>query len=328
MMHMTLDPEVSIILVSFNTRELLKKCLKNIYEKSEGIAREVIVVDNASLDFSSEMVIAEFPNVRLIRSPINLGFAAANNTAFKVAKGTYFVLLNTDAFLHEGALQKALDYIKKNPRIGLGGARLVNSDGSWQPSARLFPSLLNEFLQLSGLADKYPHSSFFGRYNRTWASVGEMCLTDWVPGAFSIIPKKILEEVGYFDERFFLYYEEVDLCKRIKAAGYQVVYWPDVVVTHLGGESSKTIQNQTFSKKEAQLILWRMRSQLLYFRKHHGWWGAYSISSLEKMWHHMRKWKNWNNPIKAKESEAVIQWIAQAWKETAGGNTSPSVPWK
>ena len=302
--------------------------LANPYQRTGNISSEIIVVDNASNDHSAEMVASEFLNVKLIESKINLGFAAANNAAFEAAKGRFIVLLNSDAFIHPHALQRGLDHIKEDPSIGLGGARLISPNGQWQPSARLFPSWLNEFLQLSGLADKYPKSRFYGRYNRTWALPIEGCFTDWVPGAFALIPKEVIDKVGFFDERFFLYYEEVDLCKRIKAAGYKIAYWPDVVVTHLGGESSKTVKTQTFSPKEAQLVLWRMRSQFLYFRKHHGWWGAYSIKLLESTWHRCRILKNVNDPIKQQESEMIIKLLSQAWQETKGGTQSPPAPWK
>lgn len=187
---------------------------------------------------------------------------------------------------------------------------------------------MNEFLQLSGLANKYPRSKFFGRFNRTWASSDEACETDWVPGAFAIIPRPVLEKVGFFDERFFLYYEEVDLCRRIKSAGYKIWYWPDVVVTHLGGESSKTVNNHVFSNKSAQLELWRMRSELLYFRKHHGWWGALRMQSLEVWWHWLRALNNYNNPIKAQESRTIMNLMSNAWKETQGGKVCPPKPWK
>jgi GT2 family glycosyltransferase len=323
----TESPEVSIVVVSFNTRELLKQCLESLLKLTASVSCEIIVVDNHSKDHSAEMVAEYFPAIRLIHNPINLGFGAANNAAIKIAKGSYIALVNSDAFLSLDALAKALQHIKEDPSIGLGGARLIGTRGDWQPSARLFPSLLTEFLQLSGLADKYPSSSFFGRYNRTWASPDEACYPDWVPGAFALIPRQVLESVGIFDERFFLYYEEVDLCRRIKAAGYKVAYWPDVIVTHLGGESSKTVQSVTFSPKEAQLLLWRMRSQLLYFRKHHGWLGAFAVSTLETTWHRLRKIKNWSHPVKAEESQMIIQLLSQAWQETKGGTISPPVPW-
>jgi GT2 family glycosyltransferase len=274
---------------------------------------------------------AEFLEIRLIRSTVNLGFAGANNEAFLLATGRYVVLLNSDAFLRSRVLRKSIDYMDENPAIGLGGARLIGADGSWQPSCRMFPSPLNDFLSLSGLAARFPKSRFFGRQDRTWASQDEPADADWVPGAYSIIRRTVLDRVGPFDERFFLYYEEVDLCRRIKKAGYLVRYWPDVVVIHLGGESSKTITSLAMSKSGAQLELWRMRSAFLYYRKHHGP-VAWLSKNIESVWHLLRSWKNElshdsGRKTKAQESRLVIELLSRAWRETSGGVISPSRPW-
>ena len=209
-----------------------------------------------------------------------------------MARGRYTVLLNSDAFLRPGALSKAVEHMERNADVGLGGGRLIGRDNGWQPSARRFPSPLNDFLTLSGLAAKFPRSRLFGRFDRTWADPLEASEVDWVPGAFAIIRRHVLEEVGYFDEAFFLYYEEVDLCHRIKAAGYRIWYWPDIVLVHLGGESSKTVKRLSLSSAGSQLTLWRMRSALLYYRKHHGALGAWIAKSTEMLWHGLRAWKN------------------------------------
>ncbi len=324
---MSMAPLVSIVIVSFNTRDLLRECLRSLDERSAGIPKEVFVVDNDSRDASADMVAAEFPATRLIRSAVNLGFAGANNRAFPLAAGRYVVLLNSDAFLTGDALARAIRHMDREPRVGLGGAKLVGRDGSWQPSARLFPSLTNDFLSLSGLAARYPRSPFFGRADRTWADQDQPCDTDWVPGAFVIIRREALQEVGFFDERFFLYYEEVDLCKRFWQAGFSVRYWPDVVVIHMGGESSKTVGQLGFSQSGSQLTLWRVRSAFLYYRKHHGS-RARLAKEMEQTWHRLRAGKNKTSaPEKARESAAVQQLLEQAWRETAGGRESPPQPW-
>ena len=299
--------DVSVVIVSFNTRDLLRECLNSLLAECEGVSHEIFVVDNISRDGSADMVEQEFPNVRLIRSQVNLGFAAANNKAFPLAKGRYVVLLNSDAFLRPNALRKSIEYMDADPRIGLGGARLVGRDGAWQPSARLFPSLLNEVLTISGLSARFPHSRFFGRGDRTWADQNLPADVDWVPGAYSIIRASVLGQVGYFDENFFLYYEEVDLCRRIRNAGYIIRYWPDVEVIHLGGESSKTV---------------------LYYRKHHGN-TAWLAKELESGWHQLRAWKNKGaaGNGKSEESRALVSLLDRAWKETGGGTVSPPRPW-
>jgi hypothetical protein len=323
--------DVSVVIVSFNTREVLRRCLQTLAAEGSELTSEVIVIDNGSSDGSVEMVAREFPQVQLMNPGRNLGFAAANNLAFPAAGGKYFVLLNSDAFVSPGAIQRAFEHMESEPGTGLGGGRLIGEDGGWQPSARYFPSLLNDFLSLSGLAQRYRESRFFGRADRTWADPMQEADVDWVPGAFSIIRSSALEKVGSFDESFFLYYEEVDLCRRLKAAGYAVRYWPDVVVTHLGGESSKSMQNAARSKAGAQLILWRMRSGLLYYRKHHGG-AAWRTLTTEAGWHGVRYLRNRisgrpDRREKAAEARTMVSLAKHAWKETRGGRYSPAKPW-
>lgn len=324
--------DVSIIIVSFNTCHVLKECLQTLMKETHSIRHEVIVIDNASKDGSAEMVTQEFPHVQLICSPTNLGFAAANNVGFAQAHGKYVVLLNSDAFLTDHALTKAVAFMETHPNVGMTGARLISRDGSWQPSARMFPGLLNHFLTLSGLAARYPKSKFLGRVDRTWADPLQPASVDWIPGAFAIIRRTVLETVGYFDEDFFLYYEEVDLCKRIKAAGYEVWYLPEIVVIHLGGESSKTLKDMMISTKGNQVSLWQLRSALLFYRKHHGALWTWLWMQLENTWHLLRMWKNrWssypNRGYKVTFSQTARQLLRQAWQDTQGGRISPPRPW-
>lgn len=324
-------PDVSIVVVSFNTRDLLRRCLQTVEAESGGLSVETLVVDNVSRDGSADMVESEFPQVKLIRSDVNLGFAGANNRAFPLATGRYVVLLNSDAFLRPGALARSVQYMDADPRIGLGGARLVGRDDSWQPSARMFPSPLLEFYMLSGLSARFPRSRVFGRMDRTWADQNEPAEVDWVPGAFSIIRADVLRQVGYFDEQFFLYFEEVDLCRRIRRAGYKICYWPDVVVEHWGGESSKTVERLAVSKSGTQLTLWRMRSELLFYRKHHGA-SAWLVARQEILWHRLRAWRNGlrgGSDAAGKKDDSVrtIDLMRQAWRDTRGGRVSPERPW-
>lgn len=325
------NPDVSIVVVSFNTKALLRECLQSIADESEGLVVQTIVVDNDSKDGSPQLVKEEFPEVELIETGVNLGFAGANNVGFKQCRGRYVVLLNSDAFLQPGSLRLSVKKMDEDPAIGLGGARLVGRDGSWQPSARMFPSVLNDFLTLSGLAAKYSQSKFFGRVDRTWASPDEEADVDWVPGAFSIVPRGLLEKIQYFDEDFFLYYEEVDLCRRIKKLGYRVCYWPDVVVVHVGGESTRSTGKKV-SKSGNQVALWRMRSELLYYRKHHGALGAFLAKQLDQKWHAMRALRNSmkgdeDSQWKADEFRELAELMERAWSDTKGGKISPPRPW-
>ncbi len=325
-------PDVSVIIVSFNVRDLLQKCLGSLIKAADHVNHEIIVVDNGSSDDTSEFVPKHYPDVKFIKSKKNVGFGAANNIGFQHAHGRYYVLLNTDAFLHSGALQKAIKHMNTNPKVGIGGAKILGKDGLFQPSARMFPSVINKFLILSGLAKRYSNSHFFGRSDRTWASPEEAANVDWVPASFSIIRPKILQEVGVFDERFFLYYEEVDLCRRVKAAGYHVYYWPDIVVTHIGGETCKRVKNQVFSKDGSQLTQCNLNSTYLYFRKHHSLRGVWGIMLLELIWHKLRilknSWKkNFLHQNKVNESQTYLRMVKQAWNETKGGKIAPPPPW-
>jgi GT2 family glycosyltransferase len=323
------EATISVIVVSFNTREILRACLARLYEVAQDLPLEVIVVDNASRDASADMVERDFPGAQLIRSGVNLGFAAANNLGFKRAAGKYILLLNPDALIEPGALHRALTHIEADASTGMGGGRLLDRVGCLQPSARQFPSLLNEILVISGLAARFPKSRFFGRFDRTWDDSGRAARVDWVPGAFTLIRKSALDAVGPFDERFFLYYEEVDLCLRFHRAGWAIWYWPDVVVRHWGGESSKTVENVEFSSSGSQLTLWRMRSALLYYRKHHGRGVAALAAVLEGGWHRLRGLRAAfnGNREKVRESGRIVALIRRAWQETRGGQLSPPRPW-
>lgn len=312
-----MKPELSVLIVSYNTEELLKKCLNHVLAHCKGLPFEIIVVDNASKDGSYEMLLREFPEVRAIKTPHNVGFGPANNLGFKTAEGKYILILNSDAFPNEGTIQEGLKRMKEDPRIGYGGCRLTNSDGSLQPSGRLFPSLLNGFLEISGLAERFENSRFFGRYNRTWANPNLTAEVDWIPGAFAFIPKQAVEEVEGFDERFFLYFEEVDLCRRLKKAGWKIVYWGDLSAVHLGGKSSTTSRTE----------LWRLRTTYLYAYKYGGIVQAWIAKQFDLSWHRLRWLKNFNNPEKKQHSANEIKLIHQAWEDTQGGSFSPPPPW-
>jgi GT2 family glycosyltransferase len=323
--------DASIIIISFNTKMILKECLESVIRESANLRVEIFVVDNHSADGSAEMVEQEFPDVRLIRSDVNLGFGAANNVALEQARGRYFVLLNSDAFFQSSALELAIQHMDATADCGLGGGLLVGRDGSWQPSARTFHSLLGDFLVLTGLAAKFPKSKFFGGFDRTWADVKEAASVDWVPGAFSIIRPRALVKSGIFDPAFFLYYEEVDLCVRIKQAGYSIWYWPDIVVVHIGGESSRQLKTLEFSSQAAQVVMWRMRSTLLYYRKHHGA-QAYFAKVLENTLARVTVLRNKFSKSPARKERGkrystLIALMNQAWKDTRGGRVSPPRPW-
>jgi hypothetical protein len=347
------DYAVSVIVVSFNTRDLLRECLTSLRDECarlpeagvhadrsssvgpEGSAAEILVVDNASRDGSADMTAAEFFGsgvpVRLIRSEANLGFGVANNRAIEAAQGRYLVLLNSDAFFHPGALARALAHMEADPSAGIGGARLVGRDGAWQPSAHSYHSILRNAFILTGLASRFPRSRIFAAGQRTWADPLEPAEVDWVTGAFMILRREALKKTGLFDPAFFLYYEEADLCRRVKAAGFRVLYWPDIAVTHLHGESSRKVSEHIFSENETQVVLWRMRSTFLYYRKHHGA-KAWLARRLEESLYTLRFLRNRFSPTparraRAREAMLLLSLLRRAWKETQGGRISPPTPW-
>jgi GT2 family glycosyltransferase len=323
--------DVSIVIVSFNTRDLLRECVMSVFRAVGSLRIQVIIVDNASTDGSAAMVEQEFPDAVLIRSKVNLGFGRANNLGFQSARGRYVVLLNSDAFLTAGSLERSVAQMDANPHAGIGGGRLVGTDGSLQPSGRMFPTVLNDLIVLSGLAARFPRSRFFGRFDRTWADERKSAEVDWVPGAYSIIRADALADVGHFDPRFFLYYEEVDLCRRMKQRGYSVWYWPDVRVVHIGGESSRQVPSLEISSAGAQLTLWRMRSMLLYYRKHHGL-GARFAMLVELLWHWLQSQRRQlsrdaERHARARTDRLLVSLMGRAWCDTRGGRLSPPQPW-
>lgn len=319
--------DISVIIVTYNSAPQLRPCLDSLLAQTCQDF-DIIVVDNASRDGTAEIVRNEYPRVQSLANDSNLGFGNANNLALATAQGRYLVLLNPDAVLLPDTLAKAMQHMEENTKVGMGGGLLQGTQGEWQPSARQFPSLLNDGLTLSGLANRYPKSRFFGRFDRSWADPLLATAVDWVPGAFAIIRRNLVEQISLFDPRFFLYYEEVDLCRRIHQAGYQVFYWPDLVITHIGGASSETVDDLVFSSAGKQLTLWRMRSQILYYRKWHGYLYSVLVKALEQNWHKLRAWRNAKRaPDKAAESRHIVQLWEQAWADTQGGLASPPQPW-
>lgn len=323
------SPRASIIVVNYNTKDLLKRCFDSIRGSAGDLSYELIVVDNGSRDGSAEYLRKEYPDCALIECAENLGFARANNVGYEKASGDYVVLLNSDAFLVGGSLAAAVELMDRHPEVGLAGGRLIGEDGAWQPSARSFPGLWNDFIIATGLSARNRQSRIFGRPDLTYLDQGKDILCDWVPGAFTIIRRPIVEELGLFDERFFLYYEEVDLCRRIKKAGWKIAYWPAITVIHIGGASTAQFSRKLVTKSGMQMGLWRLQSQYLYYRKHHGWATAFASKAAEELYNRLRLRRNaGSDPEKAEESKVMLGLIDQAWRQTKGGRESPPRPWK
>ena len=321
--------DLSILIVTYNSRRLIDPLLTHLQQELAHLDAEVVLVDNASYDGTAQQVRAAHPWVRVIDSTTNLGFAAGNNLAARHARGRHLLLLNPDALPAPGALRRSITLMDQHPQAGLGGGELRGTDGSRQPSARMFPTLRDEFFTLAGLAARHPTSRLFGRLDRRWADPEQAALVDWIPGAFVFIPAAVWARLGGFDERFFMYYEEVDLCRRLQAAGLQVHYWPELKATHIGGASARTVAQAQVSKSGSQLERWRMRSALLYYRKQHGPAAAALLHALERGWHRLRQLKArlQGRAGCAAEFDAHCRQLVQAWHDTAGGQRCPARPW-
>lgn len=265
------DPLVSVIIVSYNTRRMTLDCLRALYADLGGVSpepqAEVWVVDNASTDGSADAVRAAFPDVRLIENPRNAGFGAANNLAIRRARGEFLLLLNSDAFLHPGALGALRGYLQAHPRAGVVGPRLLNRDGSLQPSCYRFPSPLRAWLENLWVSSIVPHHHALGDYRR-WAHDSERSV-DWVIGACLLVRAAACEQAGVFDEGFFMYQEETDWQRRLRGAGWDIAFTPAAQVTHWGGASG--------ASEEAKISAHFFDSLDRYARKHHGLPGLISL---------------------------------------------------
>lgn len=323
---------LSVIIVSYNTREILKKCLTRLQGGRPLIPMEVIVIDNASTDHSVTMLKAYFPEVRLVTNTSNRGFAVACNQGLRKARGSYILFLNPDCFVQQDALQRVVNFMWHHSKVGICGGLLVNPEGVQQPSARKFPNLLTKAITLSGLGRLFPNSKLVNGHDflPTEALSGQM-ETDWVPGAFAMCRREALEEVGGFDERYFLYYEETDLCRAVKLKGWQVYVVPQAVVVHIGGASSKTT-NENIDPQAAQITRYRMLSEWLYFRKNHGLLGVAVQAGFEMAWYGLRWLKQrLQNPAENKYSRLSLEnhlaMLKQTLMSSRFGSVSPVHPW-
>lgn len=259
---------LDILIVNYNTTALLQPMFAACEAASRGLNVQYWVVDNASRDDSVDVLREQFPHVGLEVNTQNVGFGRANNQLLKHVRGDYVLLLNTDAFVSPDTLTKTLAYMKSNPECGVLGVKLLGRDGVLQPSCRYFPTVWSIFLARTGLSKFLPSTQMVDDSNCDHTNVKEC---DWVPGCFYLVRRAVIDQIGLFDPLFFLYYEEVDHCKRTKEAGWQVVYYPDTTVVHIGGESAKS--DSAISESGRQISALQIESEMLYFRKHHGLFG-------------------------------------------------------
>ncbi|WAK00562.1 glycosyltransferase family 2 protein [Methylobacter sp. YRD-M1] len=253
---------ISVIIVSWNARDYLRDCLNSIHQTGASCVQEVIVVDNASKDGSPEVVAEYFPEVRLIKSEENLGFARANNLAMEHAKGSIFALVNSDVIVHEGCLEKLAVFLDDHPDIGMVGPRVTGGDGNLQRTCRKMPTFWNTVCRILVLDRIFPDWQIFSGFEVPYSSYDKYMEAEVLSGCFCVVRKKTVNEVGGMDERFFFYAEDIDWCKRFRDAGWKLMFVPEATATHFGGGSTA---NAPF-----RYSIEILRATLKYWRKHHG----------------------------------------------------------
>lgn len=265
--------DLGVVIVNWNTRDLLRLCLESVLAGQGKIDFHVVVVDNASDDGSAEMVASEFPNVELIREDTNTGYPAGNNRGLKSLGFTtsedaglsgpprYALLLNPDTELPPATLAEMVSYMDSDPAVGVAGPKLVLPDGSLDLACRRsFPSPDVSFWRMIGFSRLFPHSRRFGRYNLTFLDEDEIAEVDSVVGAFMMVRREAICNIGLLDESFFMYGEDLDWCKRIKEAGWKVLYYPRVQVKHV---------KRAASGQSGRARLEFVRAMLIFYNKHY-----------------------------------------------------------
>ena len=271
--ELIVDTKVSAVIVNYNSREVLKECLDNLKKNDPNV--EIIVVDNASPDGSKEMVKREFPGVTLFALKKNIGLAGGNNTGLKAAKGDYVLFLGPDAFPEAGAIGKLTSYMERNPDVGVSVGEMRLRDGRIDKDAhRGFPSPWVSLTHFSGLENLFPKSRLFGGYFLGYKDLKKVQDIDLCTSHFMFTRKKIFDEVGPWDEDFFVYGEDVDLCWRVKKAGWRIVYIPEVKVLHYKGVSvgiRRETQDITKASLETKkrMIAETTQAMLKFYGKHY-----------------------------------------------------------
>jgi GT2 family glycosyltransferase len=260
--------DLSVIVVTWNSEAWLRRCLRSVFAEKGELQVEVIMVDNASSDRSAQVAMNEFSGVRIVQNQSNLGFAAAVNRGIAVSTGRYVCLLNPDTELTDHALERMVEAMDRDPGIGVMGPHLLNEDKSTQASVRRFPTGADQTLILSKLHLLFRDSNALNRYLMRGFDYKRTQDVDQVMGACFMIRRETIDQVGVFDETFFIWFEEVDYCRRVKeTSSFRVVYFAQAHVIHLGGESFAKV---SAGKKRR----WYTKSVRYYFRKHKQW-GAY-----------------------------------------------------
>lgn len=238
------SPELSIIILNYNTKELVLNLLRSLKKAEKEANFEVIVVDNGSTDGSvQKFQNTKIPKLQIIENGKNLGFAAGNNSAKKVARGEYVLFLNSDTLVKKGAVKSCLEYLKNNSDVGAVTCKIVLPNGKLDPDTRRsFPTPWVSFTHFSGLDKLFPNSRLFSKYWYGYKSENEASEVEVIQGAFMMFPKKVLDSVNWFDEDYFLDGEDIDLCFKVWESGKKIIYYPEKSVIHLKKGTKKNIK--------------------------------------------------------------------------------------
>jgi GT2 family glycosyltransferase len=275
--------DVSVVIVNWNTRDILRGCLHSVFEQTKDASFEVFVVDNNSRDGSADMVRAEYPRVNLIENARNRGFAAANNQALRLASGRYTLLLNPDTLILDDAISRCVRYADFHPDAGVVGCQVLEDDNRISNTCFAFPTPWNVFLALSGLSRVFPRSRLFGRPDLGWWDRNSEQDVDVVAGMFMLVRREAIAQVGLLDESYFVYSEETDWCYRFSRAGWRRVFTPSAQIVHLDGGRKSTSQVST------KMFVQMQKSSMVYHRKNLGFaaWalvkGIYVASNAVRM---------------------------------------------
>ena len=223
--------DLSVIIVTYNSSPYIEGCLCSILEQLKGLVYELIIVDNDSRDGTCEIIEREFPQAIFIRNEFNAGFGRANNLALRKAKGEFVLLINPDTVWKRGEVKKAMGFLKEHPGVGALGCRLVLEDGSWQKSNGNFPTLVRELRETFYLPRLFPRSPW-ARGVYIYKDDLNPTPVDWISCTFFLSDRKLMSEIGYFDERYFMYYEDIDLSKRMKEKSREIYYYPEIQIIH------------------------------------------------------------------------------------------------
>lgn len=260
--------KLSVVILCWNDLRVLPDCLRSIFEGTRETGLEVIVSDNGSTDGSIEFIAANYPQVRLVKNGMNLRFSRGNNAGIRISRGEYVLILNPDTIIHDGSLDALVAYAERHPRLGGVGCRVVGADEKYQPSGRPFPTVWR--LWTAGLCLRFlgRFFTFFidGEYEG-WKGNTERAV-DWLSGCCMMFRGDLLRQFGGFDPQFTYYYEDVDLCHRVRDAGYELLFTPSISITHLGGQSSSKRFPIPFEVD-------KYRNRYRYFRKYFGRRGAW-----------------------------------------------------